>query len=623
MRPVFHVYATRRGNIFMLEIAELLAAAISDLGFETVLPTEGLPEDRAGVVNLVVAPHEFFTLHPESTPAELLAAAAASTCVGVEQPGTYWFDLTVHFASVGRSALDISHFAVEESILRGLDAEHLQLGWHPSWDHFGGDVEASRSRDLLFLGSMTDRRAQFLGDAAPLLWDLRADLRLFEYPRPMSQPRGRFLAGAAKRDLLADSRVLLNVHRNEVPYFEWVRALEAVCNGCLLVTESSSDYGPLEAGKHLVATPLETLGALAASLVLDESLRREIVTEAYDFVRRELALTELIAPICEKLAAEAYLPSPGRRAFALPRPRHPHDPASAPGELISGVRATDARVRARIKELLDSETELSQALEGLEARLRYGDAHHREVLTSPAWEDFEPEVSVLVTSYNYASFLVDALGSVLSSEDVAVELVVYDDHSSDGSAELLRGFVEEHPWFPVKALLASANAGVGPARNAGFEAARAEQVFVLDADNYVYPNAIRKLLDALRADPTAAFSFGMIGRLGLPGLLSHIPWDVGRLLENNYIDAMALLRRSVWERLGGYDTAESSLKGWEDYELWLRIAATGGHGAFVPQLVGAYRVHGSSRQQTVDLDTVSLHAELRDRYPYLPWAHAR
>jgi hypothetical protein len=618
MPPAFHVFATRRGNIFMVEIAELLAAAISDLGYETALPTDGLPEDRPGVVNLVVAPHEFFTLHPEHSETELLAAAAASTCIGVEQPGTYWYDLTVHFASVGRSVLDISHFAVDEYARRGIEAEHLQLGWHPVWDRFGGDLDRHRSRDLLFLGSMTDRRAGFLGDAAPMLWDLRADLRLFEYPKPMSEPRGRFLAGDAKRDLLADSRALLNVHRAPVPYFEWVRALEAVCNGCLLVTEASSDYGPLEAGRHLVAAPLDTLAALTASLLVDEGLRREIVTDAYDFVRRELALTDLLEPICDELASSAHLPAPLRRAYAVARPRHPHDPG--PGAVMSSVRATDARVRARIKELLDSETELCQTIEGLEARIRYGDSQHHEALTSPAWEDFEPEVSVLVTSYNYASYLAQALGSVLATEAVDVELVVVDDHSRDGSAEVLRRFVAEHPWFPVKAIFKSANAGVGPARNAGFNAARAEQIFVLDADNFVYPNAIRKLLDALRADPGAAFSYGMIGRLGLPGLLSHIPWDVPRLLENNYIDAMALIRRSAWAELGGYDAAESSLKGWEDYELWLRVAASGGHGAFVPELVATYRVHGTSRQQTVDLDTESLHRELRDRYPYLPWA---
>lgn len=621
MRPSFHVFVSHRGNIFMTEIAEVISAAISDLGYETAFPAPGLPEAGAGVVNLVVAPHEFFVLQPGRTATELLQAAEASVCVGVEQPGTYWYDLTVHYASVGRCVLDISTYAVEEHRRRGLDASHLQLGYHRLWDHWGGDVTRQRATDLLFLGSVTDRRARLLGDAAPLLWDCRSDLRLFEYPRPMSRPVGRFVAGPAKWDLLADSRILLNVHRNDVPYFEWVRSLEAVCNGCLLVTESSADYGPLVAGEHLVAAPSDTLGALAASLVLDEPLRREIVASAYDHVRTELGLTAHLAPICESLVQGAARPTRARPA--LPHPPHPHAGGPPQPPLLGDIHATETRVRARVKELLDSETTLIRSLETLEAELRHGDASHSEIEATPAWDGFDAELTVLVTSYDYEGYLPDALDSVIASEDVRAELIVVDDHSGDGSVDLLRRYLDQHRWYPIQVIARAANAGVGAARNAGFAAARTDRVFVLDADNYVFPNGLRKLCDALDADPAAAFAYGIIGRLGQPGLLSHIPWDVARLLDNNYIDAMALIRTEAWEQVGGYDTDVSNLRGWEDYDLWLRVAAAGGHGTFVAQPVAAYRVHGVSRQQTVDLDTQSLHEHLRDRYPYLPWAVPR
>ncbi|MHB8506137.1 MAG: glycosyltransferase family protein, partial [Acidimicrobiales bacterium] len=427
MRPTFHVFVSRRGNIFMTEIAELIAAAIADLGYETVFPAPGLPEARNGAVNLVVAPHEFFVLQPERSAADLLRAAEASVCVGVEQPGTYWYELTVHYASVGRSVLDISTYAVEEHRRRGLDARHLQLGYHPLWDRWGGDVKGRREVDVLFLGSMTERRARFLGDAAPLLWDCRCDLRLFEFPRPMSQPTGRFLAGAAKWDLLAHSRILLNVHRSEVPYFEWVRSLEAVCNGCLLVTEASADYGPLVAGEHLVGAPLETLGALAASVAIDEPLRREIVASAYDHVRTRLELTALLAPVCEDLAVAA--PRPARDGRALPRPPHPHAAGPPQPALLGDIHATETRVRASVKELLDSETALIRSLEGLEAELRYGDASYAVVECTPAWHDFEANLTVLVTSYNYERYLPDALDSVVASEGVAAEVVGGDGHT--------------------------------------------------------------------------------------------------------------------------------------------------------------------------------------------------
>jgi hypothetical protein len=618
MRPSFRVFVSRRGNIFMREIAELLATAIGDLGYDVTFPAPGLPEASLGTVNLVVAPHEFFLLQEGCTHDELLRSAAASTCVGVEQPGTGWYELTVHYASAGRSVLDISHYAVEEHQRRGLDAAHLQLGYHPSWDRWGGDLDRARSTDLLFLGSITQRRAQMLGDAAPLLWDMRSDIRLFEFPRPMSEPTGLFVAGTEKWDLLADSRILLNVHRNEVPYFEWVRALEAVCNGCLLLTEASTHYGPLVAGEHLVAAPVDALGALAASLVLDEPLRREIVASAYDYIRTKLELTAHLAPHCERLASEALLPSVRR----VPLPYPATVPVSAqPGVgVLARVHASETGVRVHVKELLDSETELVQTLEALESELRYGDSRHEVVEATPAWDGFEPEISVLITSYNYEHFIGWALDSILSSEGVAAEIVVVDDHSRDGSMALLRRYMDRNSWFPIQLVAKSANAGVGAARNRGFEAARSDRVFVLDADNYVYPSALRKLATALDDQPEAAFAYGMIGRMGEPGLLSHIPWDVTRLLQNNYIDAMALIRKDVWVDVGGYDAHRSSLKGWEDYEFWLRIAAAGGYGTFVPEVLATYRVHHLSRQRTVDLDTESLHAEFRARYPFLPWA---
>jgi len=601
----------------MTEIAELIAMALVDLDYGVAYPVSGLPTAQRNTVNLVIAPHEFFSLQVGEAESELMRAAEASVSIGVEQPGTSWFEVGTHYASVGRAVLDISPFATAELRRRGLDATHLQLGYHTSLDHWGGDQARRRSKDLLFLGSMTERRSRFFGDAVSLLWDCEADIRLFEYSQPMTEPRANFVSGADKRQLLADSRVLLNVHRNAVPYLEWVRVLEAVSNGCLVLTEESADYGPLVVGEHLLATTYDTLAAYAASVLIDEPLRREISTAAYDFVRTKLELTALLEPICEALFEQG-----------VPRPRPPLRTRSYrktsseqplwDGGILEDIRVQERQIRMRIKELLDSETELVQKLEAIEAKLRFGDECHQEVTTTPAWAGFEPAVTVLITSYNYCAFIEQTISSAMASEGVAAELIIVDDHSQDSSVELVRSIMREHAEFPVMLIANSANAGVGAARNAGFKAARAERVFILDADNYVFPSALGKLAAALDREPEAAFSYGIIGRLDGSGVMSHLPWDPRRLLESNYIDAMAMVRRSVWEQVGGFD-AFTSLRGWEDYELWLRIAAHGWDAAFVPQPLAAYRVHGVSRQQTVDLDTESLKRALRKRYTFLPW----
>lgn len=601
----------------MAEIAGLVAAAIADLGYDTIFPAAGLPEPGHGRLNLVVAPHEFFPLQQDYSETELLAAAAASVAIGVEQPGTAWFELGTHYASAGPMVLDISPYAVEELRRRGLDATHLQLGYHPSWDRWGGEPTKARPTDLLFLGSLTPRRERFLGEAAPLLWDCDADIRLFEFPRPMSEPRANFVASTAKWDLLAGSRVLLNIHRSEVPYFEWVRVLESVVNGCLVVTELSTDYGPLVPGEHFIAAPYDVLGAYTSSVLTDEDLRRELSQAAYDFVRMKLPLTSLLAPICDEIQqAVATADAPHR----TPQPFRPvAPPAPVPDRpVLETVLNSERAARVRIKELLDSETELVRGVEALQARLRYGSADHNDLKVSPTWEAFTPQVTVLITSYNYRDYVTDAIASVLASEGVAAELIVVDDHSQDDSVEVVSRAMDAASWFPSMLVAKRANSGVGAARDLGFELARSDRVFILDADNYMFPSALRKLSRALDREPDAAFSYGIVAKVGEPGLLSHIPWDVERLTVSNYIDAMAMVRRGKWQELGGFD-AYSSLRGWEDYEFWLRMAANGWTAAFVPELLASYRVHGISRQQTVGLDTEPLMREFRDRYPFLPW----
>ena len=102
-------------------------------------------------------------------------------------------------------------------------------------------------------------------------------------------------------------------------------------------------------------------------------------------------------------------------------------------------------------------------------------------------------------------------------------------------------------------------------------------------------------------------------------LVSCIPWDVDRLTLRNYIDAMALVRKSAWQEVGGYDSAADKMGGWDDYDFWLHLAAEGHRGEFIANFIGRYRAHNSSWQSTVNLDTDTLMTFFRNKYPQLPW----
>ena len=223
--------------------------------------------------------------------------------------------------------------------------------------------------------------------------------------------------------------------------------------------------------------------------------------------------------------------------------------------------------------------------------LAHGQPQHIERVETPAFAEASPEVSVIVTVYNYADVVVDTLDSILACEDIDFEVIVIDDHATDHSRQVVRDHLARHPEVPMVLLGKDANEGLAAARNLGFQTARSPLVMVMDADNEMYPLCLRRLADALRDDATADAAYAILEDFGAQrDIRSAVAWDVDRLCAANYIDAQAMWRRSSWERLGGYRADDDHVFGWEDWDLWLRVAVDGGHATLVPQILGRYRV---------------------------------
>jgi glycosyltransferase involved in cell wall biosynthesis len=161
------------------------------------------------------------------------------------------------------------------------------------------------------------------------------------------------------------------------------------------------------------------------------------------------------------------------------------------------------------------------------------------------------------------------------------------------------------------------NAGLGFARNSGFAAADTEFVLPLDADNRLRPAACATLLARIE-ETGAAFAYPAIQEFGTRGeVFGTDPYSVLRLQCGNYIDAMALVRKSAWALAGGYDHVQY---GWEDYDFWCRLAEFGAFGVHVPETLADYRVHRNSMLHTtteVRDHKNDLVADLTRRHPWL------
>ena len=238
--------------------------------------------------------------------------------------------------------------------------------------------------------------------------------------------------------------------------------------------------------------------------------------------------------------------------------------------------------------------------------------------------DVEPPddlVTVAVSLYNYAQFLPECLDSVLAQRHAAIELVVVDDVSTrDDSLAVASAWMQEHArrFSRVVLLRHRRNQGLAQARNTAFQHARASYVFVLDADNMIYPRALGRLRQAIDTSKAAAAYtqtelFGTKSSVGLADI-----WYPKWLRHGNYIDAMALISRSAWRDVGGYTHIEG---GWEDYDFWCKFIEQGFVATFVPEMLCRYRVHRTSMLRTETARSYdAVFVEMTMRHPWMKLA---
>jgi glycosyltransferase involved in cell wall biosynthesis len=143
------------------------------------------------------------------------------------------------------------------------------------------------------------------------------------------------------------------------------------------------------------------------------------------------------------------------------------------------------------------------------------------------------------------------------------------------------------------------NQGLSRSRNTALALVKTPYVFILDADNQVYPRALQVLREAIE-NSGAAMAYSLIEKFGAAcGIMNNSVWLPSRFSYGNYIDAMAMIRTDVMRNLNGYRVMPQKF-GWEDYDLWCSFVDHDLKGCHVPQILCRYRIHDASmlRQMT-------------------------
>jgi len=232
-----------------------------------------------------------------------------------------------------------------------------------------------------------------------------------------------------------------------------------------------------------------------------------------------------------------------------------------------------------------------------------------------------PMVTVQLPVFNemyVVDRLLDAVAAIDYPQD-KLQIQILDD-STDETVQICRDGAERlrARGFDVDHIHRTDRTGykAGALEN-GTQFAKGEFLFILDADNLILPLGIPKLVAALDGDPEKAFAYGIIEKFdvtGAIGIESFLDWDPERLRYGNYVDAMALIRRTALEAVGGYSEAPA-LGGWEDYALWAAMAEQGLDGVRIPDFIGRYRVSQYSMLSVIGIDHSTAWTTLLRNYP--------
>lgn len=202
-----------------------------------------------------------------------------------------------------------------------------------------------------------------------------------------------------------------------------------------------------------------------------------------------------------------------------------------------------------------------------------------------------PLVSIITPSYNQAEYLEFTLRSVLGQDYPAIEYLVVDGGSTDGSREIIERYAGRLAWW-----VSEPDRGQAEAINKGFARARGEYVAWLNSDDLYLPGAVRQAVEALERRPEAGMVYGealTIDPEGRPlNRLAFGNWGLEDLMRFRIVCQPAVfMRRAVLERAGYLDASFHFML---DHQLWLRVAHQA-PAVHVPALWAAARHHPGAK----------------------------
>lgn len=214
-------------------------------------------------------------------------------------------------------------------------------------------------------------------------------------------------------------------------------------------------------------------------------------------------------------------------------------------------------------------------------------------------------ISVIMAAYNSSKYIGLAIESILNQTFREFELLIVDDHSTDDTLEIIRGYAEQDNRIQV--LQTEQNGGASIARNVAIRAAKYPWLAIMDSDDIAKPERFERQMNAAREKPHVVAWGTYAQHISPTGKVLSLVQQGARTEEEFYqfwnaghipfvIHPSTLINKEVFEKAGGYvELLENySLTPAEDFELVSRLANYGPILA-IPEPLLLYRMHSSSQ----------------------------
>lgn len=321
------LYITSNGNYFFREILTYIQEGFSELGYSVVVKDE---HDEFGGDfdwHIVVAPHEFFFIgdgwHFRDNP-----WPKNTIIVNLEQPHLSWFAQVEHCLPQAYAVWDINYESTQLLAQKHSRAMFVPLGYSHSIEkknivmqlpqnqttemldvvsmvgNFHIAAFAKRPIDICFIGVLSERRDKFFAEYGSLFTKYNCYFYFWNGKQPMITGTNTSMDTTTAQGIIQRSKILINIHQGDQPYFEWHRIVnQGIANRTLVISETCTSGDEFTPGEDFISSELSDIPKhIEYYLDSKNSIQaQKIIDTAYIKFKKKYSMKNLLKVVLQKM----------------------------------------------------------------------------------------------------------------------------------------------------------------------------------------------------------------------------------------------------------------------------------------------------------------------------------